>query len=88
MTPNYFQQYIVGYTVANFLRYPIRCRITKASALEYQISQNAQSANACCCNKQVIDGFASACAIIHSLKLVDYFTVQTHKLYNNVCISI
>ena len=30
-----FRQYISEYTVANFLRYPMRRRITKASALEY-----------------------------------------------------
>ena len=35
MTSNYFLQYIAGYTVANFLRYPIRRRVTKASALEF-----------------------------------------------------
>ena len=29
-----FLQYIAGYTVANFWCYPIRSRITKASALE------------------------------------------------------
>ena len=28
------QQYITGYSVANFLVYPIRCRVTFASALE------------------------------------------------------
>ena len=35
---NHFQQYIAGYTVANFLPYPIRCRVTKAGALEYFMS--------------------------------------------------
>ena len=35
MTSNYFLQYIAGYTVTNFLCYPIRRRVTKASALEY-----------------------------------------------------
>ena len=34
MTSNYYLQNITGYTVANFWRYPIRCRVTKASALE------------------------------------------------------
>ena len=34
MTSNYFRQYIAGYTDANSLRYPIRRRDTKASALE------------------------------------------------------
>ena len=29
------RQYIAEYTVANFWRYPIRCRVTYASALEY-----------------------------------------------------
>ena len=38
MTSNYFQQYIVGYTVANFWRYPIRRHIIKSSALEYIFS--------------------------------------------------
>ena len=33
-TSKYFQQYIAGYTVANFKRYPIRRRVTKSSALE------------------------------------------------------
>ena len=28
------QQYIAGYTITNFLCYPIRCRVTKASELE------------------------------------------------------
>ena len=28
------RQYIAEYTVANFLCYPIRCRVTYASALE------------------------------------------------------
>ena len=37
MTSNYFRQYIIGYTVANVWRYPIRRRVTKASALEYTI---------------------------------------------------
>ena len=37
MTFNYCQQYIAGYTVAFFLNYPIRHRITKASVLEYRI---------------------------------------------------
>ena len=32
---NYFWQYIAGYTVANFWRYPIKRRVTKASALEF-----------------------------------------------------
>ena len=35
MTSNCFLQYIAGYTVANFWRYPIRSRVTKASALEF-----------------------------------------------------
>ena len=35
MTLNYFRQYIAGYTVANVRRYPIRCRVTKANALEW-----------------------------------------------------
>ena len=30
-----FLQYIAGYTVANFGRYPIRSRVTKGNALEY-----------------------------------------------------
>ena len=30
-----FLQYIAGYTVANFWRYPIRSRVAKGSALEY-----------------------------------------------------
>ena len=34
MTSNYFRQYIAGYTVANFLRYPIRRRVTNSCALE------------------------------------------------------
>ena len=34
MTSNYFRQYIAGYTDANSLRYPIRRRVTKASAFE------------------------------------------------------
>ena len=34
MTSNYFRQYIAGYTVTNFCRYPIRCIDTKESALE------------------------------------------------------
>ena len=34
-TSNYFRQYIAGYTVIIFGRYPIRIRVTKASALEY-----------------------------------------------------
>ena len=34
MTSNCFLQYIAGYNVANFWRYPIRSSITKASALE------------------------------------------------------
>ena len=34
MKLNYFQQYITGYTVANFGRYPIRHRVTKANTLE------------------------------------------------------
>ena len=29
------QQYIAGYTVAIFWHYPIKCRVTKASALEF-----------------------------------------------------
>ena len=35
MTANYFRQYNAGYTVANFLPYPVGHRVTKASALEY-----------------------------------------------------
>ena len=35
MTSKGFLQYIAGYTVAHFGRYPIRSRVTKASALEY-----------------------------------------------------
>ena len=34
-----FRQYIAEYTVANFWRYPIRCRVTYASALESILSQ-------------------------------------------------
>ena len=34
MTSNYFRQYIPGYTVASFWRYPIRRRVTNLSALE------------------------------------------------------
>ena len=34
MTSICFQQYIAGYTVANFRRYPIRSSVTIASALE------------------------------------------------------
>ena len=30
-----FLQYIAGYTVPNFGRYPIRSRVTKGNALEY-----------------------------------------------------
>ena len=37
MTSNCFLQYIPGYTVANFWHYPIRSRITKASALEFTL---------------------------------------------------
>ena len=37
MTSKFFRQYIAGYTVANVWRYPIRCCVTKASALEYTI---------------------------------------------------
>ena len=29
-------QYIAGYTVASFWSYPIRCRVTKSSVLEFQ----------------------------------------------------
>ena len=29
-----FRKYMAGYTVANLLRYPIRCRVAFASALE------------------------------------------------------
>ena len=35
MTSKCFLQYIAGYTVAYFWRYPIRSRVTKASALEF-----------------------------------------------------
>ena len=38
MTSNYFQQYIGGYTVANFWRYPIRRCVTNSCALEYWLS--------------------------------------------------
>ena len=34
MTSNCFLQYIAGYSVAKFWRYPIRSRVTKACALE------------------------------------------------------
>ena len=34
MTSNYYGKYIAGCTVANIWRYPIRRRVTKASALE------------------------------------------------------
>ena len=34
MMSNYFRQYIAGYTVANIWRYPIRCSVAKANALE------------------------------------------------------
>ena len=37
MTSNYFRQYIAGYTVANFWRYPIRRHVTKASAIELHV---------------------------------------------------
>ena len=33
----HFRQYIKGYTAANFLRYPIRCRVTNTNSLEYNI---------------------------------------------------
>ena len=36
MTSNCFLQYIAGYTVANFWRYPTRRSVTKANALELQ----------------------------------------------------
>ena len=40
------RQYIVEYTVANFLRYPIRRRVTYASALEWGlIIVSGQEAN-------------------------------------------
>ena len=35
-----FRQYIAEYTVANFWRYPIRRRVTYASALEYIFSSD------------------------------------------------
>ena len=35
MMSNNFQQYINGYTVENFLHYPFRRLVTKASALKY-----------------------------------------------------
>ena len=38
MTLNYFRQYIAGYTVANFWRYPIRRRIANSCALEKYFS--------------------------------------------------
>ena len=38
MTLNYFWQYIAGFTVANFWPYPIRRRVTKASALEFALN--------------------------------------------------
>ena len=38
MTSNYFRQYIAGYIVANFWRYPIWRRVTKSSALECNFS--------------------------------------------------
>ena len=37
MTSNFYPQYIAGYTFANFGRYPIRRRVTKAYALEYYL---------------------------------------------------
>ena len=37
------RQYIAEYTVANFWRYPIRRRVTYASALEYILYQNHKS---------------------------------------------
>ena len=33
--PSSFRQYIAGYTVTNFLLYPISRHVTKASALEF-----------------------------------------------------
>ena len=36
---------------------------------------------------KLLYGFASVWAIIHSLKLVDYLLVRTHKPYNNFCLS-
>ena len=40
MTSNYFRRYIAGYTVANFLRYPIIRRVTIANALELFMDDN------------------------------------------------
>ena len=37
MISNCFLQYIAGYTVATFWRYPIRRQVTESSALEFQI---------------------------------------------------
>ena len=37
------RQYIAEYTVANFLLYPIRRRVTYASALEYDVIINKHS---------------------------------------------
>ena len=39
----HLRRYIAEYTVANFWRYPIRCRVTNASALEsfFVIAPNA-----------------------------------------------
>ena len=34
----------------------------------------------------LLSGFASVQIIMHSLKIMDYFPVQTHKPYNNLAI--
>ena len=44
--------------------------------------------DACWCNKAFLYGCAYVREIIHSLKLVDYLPVHTHKPYNNLHISI
>ena len=52
------------------------------------MSRNAQSANACWRNEQVIIWLVRLYEeIIHWLNLVDYLLVQTHQPYNNLQMS-
>ena len=55
------RQYIAEYTVANFWRYPIRRRVTYASALEYGIYANIFAEKMC-----VAFAFAKATHIFFS----------------------